>query len=364
MSATSLEAQLQSENDALRVQLATLLREARANEDKLRRFQRLEHRLISARSLADLLRLLLGDYKQDFGLEAVGLRLVDRDGEAARVLAGEPDDGLLAPLGLLPDTDALQAPAQAWLGPFDAARHAALFGPRAGYIASIATLPLKRRETLIGTLHFGSADARRYVGGDGTEFLERLADIVAVCLDNALNQERLKLAGLTDSLTGVHNRRYFEHRALIEIAQARRYRHELACMFLDIDHFKAINDTHGHASGDAALRAVGQCVKAQLRAGDTIARWGGEEFVVMLPQTPTVHAREIAERIRASVARRPFEGTGGQGIAVTVSIGLAMLAAHSAVRDPAEQAAALIARADEALYAAKRGGRNRVVEAA
>ena len=363
MHATSLEAQLQSENAALREQLAALLREARANEDKLRRFQRLEHRLISARSLAELLRLLLGDYKQDFGLEAVGLRLVDPDGEVARVLAGEPDDGLLATLGLIDAPKALAAPEQAWLGPFDPARHGALFGPRAGYVASLATLPLKRRGSLIGTLHFGSADVRRYTTGDGTEFLDRLADIVAICLDNALTQERLKLAGLTDSLTGVHNRRYFEHRALIEIAQARRHRHELACMFLDIDHFKAVNDTHGHASGDIALRAVGQCIKAQLRAGDTVARWGGEEFVLMLPQTPAVHAREIAERIRAAVGRRPFEGAGGQAMPVTISIGLAMLPAHSSVRDPAEQAAALIARADEALYEAKRAGRNRVVEA-
>jgi len=363
MHASDLEAQLRSENAALREQLGALLREARANEDKLRRFQRLERRLIAARSLADLLRLLLGDYKQDFGLEAVGLRLVDPDGEVARVLAGEPDDGLLCALGLLPTPAQLDAPEQAWLGPFDPLRHAALFGPRAGYVASLATLPLKRRESLIGTLHFGSAEGRRYTSGDGTEFLDRLADIVAICLDNALSQERLKLAGLTDSLTGVHNRRYFEHRALIEIAQARRYRHELACMFLDIDHFKVVNDTHGHASGDLALCAVGQCVKAQLRAGDTIARWGGEEFVVMLPQTAVLHAREIAERIRASVARRPFNGASGQPMSITVSVGLAMLPAHSAVRDPAEQAAALIARADEALYEAKRAGRNRVVQA-
>jgi two-component system cell cycle response regulator len=161
-------------------------------------------------------------------------------------------------------------------------------------------------------------------------------------------------------LTGVHNRRYFEHRCLIEIAQARRYRHELACLFLDLDHFKRINDRHGHPAGDEVLRSIGHLIQSQLRLGDTIARFGGEEFVVLLPQAPAQAAREIAERIRASIAARALLLPSGEFIPATVSVGLAMLAADSAAEDPQAQALRLVDAADQALYRAKSSGRNRV----
>ncbi|MDN3921249.1 GGDEF domain-containing protein [Roseateles violae] len=366
-----MQEQLERENQALRRQLERLLREARSNEDKMRRFDQLEHRLIGARSIVELLRLLLAEYKSAFGIEFVGLALVDRDLETARLLEAElREDPLLRQgLRLLPSAAPLQqlfgeaAPPRPRLGAFDAECHGALFeGAPRGAIASVALLPLARHGALIGSLHFGSRDAARYEAGTGTHFLERLGGIVGVCLESALNQERLKLDGLTDGLTGVHNRRYFEHRCQIEIAQARRYRHPLACMFLDLDGFKRINDGHGHQSGDEVLRAVGQAIQGQLRAGDTIARYGGEEFVVLLPQTPAQHAREIAERIRQSIAARPVPVPGAQQpLAVTISIGLAMLSAEPSGREAGELAAGLVAAADKALYRAKHGGRNRVV---
>jgi diguanylate cyclase (GGDEF)-like protein len=173
--------------------------------------------------------------------------------------------------------------------------------------------------------------------------------------------ERLKLAGLTDALTGVPNRRYFEHRCQVEISQARRYRHALACMFLDIDRFKRINDTHGHQTGDEVLRSVAGVIQSQLRASDTIARYGGEEFVVLLPQSEMHHARQIAERIRRSIEENQFKGHSGQAIKVTLSIGLSMLPAELPSGETQQQAERLIAAADQALYQAKNGGRNRVV---
>ena len=359
------QSEIEKENVVLRRQLEVLLREARVNEEKMRRLQGLEHRLIGARSFIELLELLLGDYKQEFGLEAMGLTLVDRDGEAANVLNEVMrEDGLLQSLQLTPDSSELEIlhglSRQPQLGKFDVPAHGDLFGPRAGFIASVALLPLRRQDQLIGSLHFGSSDAQRYETGTATDLLERLAGIVGVCLDNALNQERLKMAGLTDALTGVHNRRYFDHRCQIEVAHARRHKHALACMFLDLDGFKRINDTYGHQLGDEVLRAVGRSIQQALRTGDTIARFGGEEFIALLPQTNRQHVREIAERIRLAIAAKPLAA----GVSATISIGLSMLPGDADKRSVAELTTELITQADQALYQAKRQGRNQVVCAA
>ncbi|MFY8118229.1 MAG: DUF484 family protein [Roseateles sp.] len=350
-------APLEAENQHLRQQLQALLQEARANEEKMRRFERLEHRLIGAASLQELLQVLLQDYRQVFALDEVSLALVDGEQELARLLGAAQPAGLR----LLPDAAALQRlhgeTDLPQLGAFKPARHGELF---AQVMASVALLPIRRHGRLIASLHFGSLDALRYTPDAGTQLLQRLAGILSVCLESALNQERLKLAGLTDALTGVHNRRYFEHRCLVEIAQARRHRHALACLFLDIDGFKAINDRHGHATGDMVLRTVGQSILGQLRAGDTIARWGGEEFVALLPQAGLQQAREIAERIRGRIAAQAVEA-GAASVAVTISIGLSLLGQDIAGREPAQLAQGLLAAADRALYRAKHEGRNRVV---
>ncbi len=356
---------LQSENFSLRQQLEALLNEARCNEDKLRRFDQLERQLIAAVSLRELLRLLLCEYRQAFAVEFVTLALVDRDDEARQILENGPvEDTGFADLTLLESADALDVlygeMRRPWLGDFAVARHQALFKASAGAIRTVALLPLTRRGELIGSLHMGSASSDRYNDACGTDFLERLAQIVGICLENALSQERLKMVGLTDALTGVQNRRYFEHRCPVEISQARRYKHPLACMFLDIDKFKRINDSHGHPAGDEVLRGVARLIQSQLRSGDTIARYGGEEFVVLLPKSELHDAHQIAERIRVSVEEKPFSAQSGQPIRVSISIGLAMLPARHLAADNLHCAEELVAAADQALYQAKHKGRNRV----
>ena len=355
---------LAAENSSLRRQLETLLHEARQNEEKMRRFDQLERLLIGAGSLLELVRLLLTEYKLAFGLDVVTLALLDREHEATRILEGglgEACNGLT----LMPSPAPLEAiyreSRQPFVGAFSAVDHQPLFAAAPGVIASVALLPLTRQGELIGSLHFGSADPDRYRAGCATDFLERLAQIIAICLESALTQERLKLAGLTDGLTGVQNRRYFEHRCLVEVSQACRYRHPLACMFLDIDKFKRINDSYGHQTGDEVLRRVAHIIQSQLRAGDTIARYGGEEFVVLLPQSELYHSRQIAERIRRSIEDAQIEALSGQLIKVTLSIGVSMLPDDSASEPQAALAEELVAAADQALYQAKNGGRNRVV---
>ena len=351
-------AMLRAENRRLREQLDALMAEARLNQDKLRRFDQLERKVIGASSLADLVQTLLVDYPALFELDGVTLALVDAQYEAARILG---EAGVVPTrLVLLNDEQPLQqlyaAGARPLLGAPTAAHHFLLEG-QSGTPASVAFLPLLHRGAYIGSLNLLSRDPARFAAGSSTDFLERLAALVAVCLDSALATERLKLAGLTDGLTGVHNRRYFESRCLEEVQAARRSKLPLVCLLLDVDHFKRINDSHGHPAGDVVLRYVARLIRAQLRGSDVVARYGGEEFVVLLPATPPAAALDTAERIRRVIAAQTMPVQLAEPLRITVSLGLAMLAPGE---DPVAQAAALVQRADQALYAAKQGGRNRV----
>ena len=202
-----MTAPLQSENVSLRQQLETMLLEARRNEDKMRRFDQLERRLIGASSLLELIRLLLAEYKIAFAVEFVSLALVDRDYETTRILESACDtDSELNGLTLLRSPIPLEAlygeMRSPCLGNFDAKRHQGIFNAPAGAISSVALLPLVRQGDLIGSLHFGSSSPDRYTSDYGTDFLDRLAEIIAICLESALSQERLKRVGLTDALTG------------------------------------------------------------------------------------------------------------------------------------------------------------------
>ncbi len=352
---------LQAENRRLREQLDALIAEARLNEDKLRRFDQLERKVIGAPSLAALVQTLLVDYPALFELDAVTLALVDPEYEVARVLG---EGALPAQLLLLSNEQPLQQLYAGSIGPrlgLTTAAQAFLFENLPAAPASAALLPLVHRGACIGSLNLCSRDPARFAAGSSTDFLERLAALVAVCLDSALATERLKLAGLTDGLTGVHNRRYFESRCLEEVQAARRSGLPLVCLLLDVDHFKRINDTHGHPAGDAVLRYVARLIRAQLRGSDVVARYGGEEFVLLLPGTPLPAALETAERIRRVIAAQTMPVSVSEPLRITVSMGAAALLPGD---DPAALAADLVQRADQALYAAKQGGRNRVQAAA
>jgi len=164
----------------------------------------------------------------------------------------------------------------------------------------------------------------------------------------------------TDTLTGVNNRRYWFELAAHEFEVALRYRHPLCVMMIDIDHFKQVNDTFGHAVGDQMLERVAQVARTELRSVDTIGRYGGEEFVIALPLTTAQHAYPVAERIRNGVAGIRVDTDKGQA-AVTLSIGIAELLLAPPGEHPGgdESVERVIHRADQALYAAKAAGRNR-----
>lgn len=165
--------------------------------------------------------------------------------------------------------------------------------------------------------------------------------------------EESRLTATTDMLTGLLNRRAFLEWAVRELRRADRYNDALSCIILDVDHFKAINDRHGHASGDAVLAFVGRLLPKAVRSCDVVARWGGEEFVLALPSTPLTGALLVAERARRDLESTTVESSNGPAIPVTASFGVAQLISGESIDQ-------LIDRADRAMYAAKSGGRNRV----
>jgi diguanylate cyclase (GGDEF)-like protein len=180
-----------------------------------------------------------------------------------------------------------------------------------------------------------------------------LASHATIALENARLHRIVERQALVDGLTGIANRRQCEDSLAAEIAQADRLGTPLTLVLADLDDFKAVNDIHGHAVGDDVLREFAAVLRATLRDSDIAGRWGGEEFLLLLPGADAEGGANLAERVRAGLAERSFLGREGEVVTVTCSFGVAQLAAGATDRD-------LFAAADQGLYRAKRAGKNRV----
>lgn len=168
-----------------------------------------------------------------------------------------------------------------------------------------------------------------------------------------LAQRKLRQLATTDSLTGLFNRRHMAYLAEKELARFQRSGHKVGFLLLDVDHFKSINDRYGHEVGDRVLAAVADLIRRELRTQDLIGRWGGEEFLAILPDTDAVNAQASAERVRNAFLATDWHTIIGTGLDVTISIGVSELRAG-------DDLSAAVSRADQALYRGKTGGRNRV----
>ena len=347
----------------LRARLAEMTDEAANNERILKRSQQREMALLQADTLPALLDQLAMGLKSSFHLDAVTVILCDPSHEIRHLLLAadrRPDEFARvmfvdALFGIAPQLANLRRP---WLGQFLPADHQLLF-PSGADLGSIALLPLVWRQELVGSLNLGSADATRFTRHHGTDFLEHLGIVAGFALENTVNRARLVRSGLTDTLTGWNNRRYLKSRLSEELARACRDHSPLACLMIDVDHFKAVNDRFGHLVGDEVLREVAQRIESQVRASDVAARYGGEEFVILLPGTALDDGERLAQRVRGAVAGSPIEVSAGSQLELTVSIGLAEARpqADSELKLAGER---LLAQADVALYEAKASGRNTV----
>ncbi len=352
------------ENEDLKKRLMEMTADAAANESIMKRTQARELTLLRADSLAQLLRAMVDGLRESYSLDVVSVVLLDPQHEIRHLLLAGGDrpeefrqiffvDSLV---GLAPQLAVLHKP---WLGPFVGADHHLLF-PGTPNLKSAALVPLPRNDRATGAMCFGSRDPARFTRHHATDFLAHLGAVAAVCIENAVNRARLLRAGITDFLTGWHNRRYLAQRLKEELARAQRHAGSIACLMIDIDRFKNINDGYGHLAGDNALKEIAQRIDAQIRSMDTAARFGGDELAVLLPESGAVEAAKLAERIREVIAAKPFSLTGQIERSLTVSVGVAAIVPGRHETDLKAVADRLLADADAALYRAKALGRNRV----
>ncbi|MDH5691841.1 MAG: sensor domain-containing diguanylate cyclase [Gammaproteobacteria bacterium] len=365
----STELSLKEENQQLRRQLKTFMHNVRVNEEKLRRLQDLEIRLIHASSLDDFFNITLNDYRNTAQLDEVTLVLMDPSFELRKILMEERLDGRYQSRLRFVDRrneleEQFQIPTKPYVGPFHAERHRQLYQAKDKELASIAILPLYQQHKLVGSLNLASSHGERFIAGTAADLLQRFSQILTACLGNVINSERLKRLGLTDPLTGLNNRRFFDQRLYEEVGQSQRNSQPLCCLFFDVDHFKRVNDKFGHEAGDIVLKEVASIIRMNLRTADVLSRYGGEEFAALLLQSNESKAREIGERIRRSVESTQFNLTENTNLRVSISIGIAIidkLPRNFNTMTTEELASDLVNRADYYLYQAKKTGRNKVV---
>jgi diguanylate cyclase (GGDEF)-like protein len=343
---------LETENRALRERVA-----------ELHTFLNLSQILAATLNMEELFRLALHRIGRALHVDAYALLLLDESRERLVVKAafGLPEEGagglsLRAGEGI---SGLVAQTGQALLVPDISREPRCLeqeaFGlPRGAFIC--VPLRLQGRE-VIGVLTAQTPEPHGFALGD-LDLFQAVANQVAAALENAQLYQRTQELASRDDLTGLFNRRHFFDQLEKEIQRARRYRRVFALLFLDLDDFKGYNDTHGHLQGDEALREVARLLLASTRRADIVARFGGEEFVVLLPEITAPGAAVVAEKIRGAVEASPFAGRSSQpGGRLTGTLGLA------AYPSDAEDGLALVDLADRALYLGMQQGGNRVCAA-
>ncbi len=213
------------------------------------------------------------------------------------------------------------------------------------------SVPIIMRDRVLGVLFLQDSTVFHDFSIDDISLIGSLADNLAPAIENAELHREIETQAVTDSLTGVSNRRSFNDSLIREFDRAKRYNQELSLLVVDLDFLKKINDTYGHQIGDEAIKNIGTVLAASSRSTDITARYGGEEFCVLLPNTGATMAQELGERLRRRINDCKIEGQ-DFSFNISASIGVACFPMHS------ESADALFLRADEALYKAKQEGRN------
>jgi diguanylate cyclase (GGDEF)-like protein len=222
---------------------------------------------------------------------------------------------------------------------------------------SVVLVPLLAGEQLLGVIGIGHmhTEHERHFNDEDVRLLNLFAQQATIAIQNAHLFAEIQQMAMTDPLTGLYNRRHFFSLAADEFRHTHRYGSALSVIMLDVDYFKQVNDTYGHGVGDQALQTVTQRCKSALRNRDLIGRYGGEEIVMLLPETDLEGARQVAERLHRLLSDVPIETSVGK-ITITASLGVATY--RKEYHTTLEQ---LIDYADQGLYAAKQAGRNRVI---
>lgn len=219
---------------------------------------------------------------------------------------------------------------------------------------SVLAVPLQARGRTLGVIELVNGPEDPVFTDEDLHTLLGVAEFAAIAIDNARNFQRVQELTLTDEHTGLYNARHLSGLLEHEVTRAQRFQHPLSLVFLDLDRFKAVNDTHGHLVGSALLREVGALLQGAIRQVDSAFRFGGDEFALLLIETDEEGARQTALRIRDAIRAREFMASRQLGIRLSASFGVATYPAH------ADTATRLLQAADLAMYQAKAAGRDDV----
>jgi len=322
------------------------------NEEIARKFFEIETSILTIRLFKDFLQRLLREIREKFEIPYVWLALIEGS-EPLKLL-----DTIEAPQSVRKNVRAITKDTLARLT--DHQRSPVLVNdnlkdyeqilPEQGRkkIRSLAIAPLTLDREVIGSLNLADSSDQRYAPGMETTLLEQLAVKVSICLANVMAQEKLRMLAFQDALTGLLNRRVLEESLKREFSRAGRYETPLSVVFLDLDNFKELNDRYGHDFGDEALKYVAVHLMVMSRESDVVARFAGDEFVVILPNTEGDDAFRFADRIQTFFLTNPMR-RGDTSMTLSLSCGVATNKDRN-VGD----AAALLRKADEMLGMSKR----------
>ena len=221
-------------------------------------------------------------------------------------------------------------------------------------VSSILCVPLKIRDRVLGVIELINTLGERTFDDDDLPLLGAVADFAAIAIDNARNYKRVSELVVTDDLTGLYNARHFHELLEYEVERCRRYKSQVSLLFFDLDHFKSVNDRYGHLVGSRMISEVGHLVRRHIRSSDRAARYGGDEYVIVLPNTGKQGVQAVAHNLLSRFREHPFQTDSGERITITASFGAATFP------DDAIDRITLIRAADSAMYAAKQAGRNGV----
>lgn len=323
----------------------------RENEEISRKFHEVEMRILSILDFTDLFEVLLTEIMDKFAIPFVWLSVIQRS-EAMEMISALSSSRVLKERLNVVDRTAFFHLLDGSAGPTlvnDDMRPWFRLMPKSQkyVVRSLAVVPLTIDGDIIGSLNMADTSPTRFMPGMDTSLLGQLAVKVSICLSNVVAHEKLRFMAFHDPLTGLLNRRVMETILKRECARARRYETPLSVVFLDMDRFKSVNDTYGHDLGDEALKHVADRLTELVRESDVVARFAGDEFVILLPQTTAKQADAQMRRICAHFARTPL-CRGAVTVPVSLSFGIA-----STQETDMEDPAALLKKADEMLYRAK-----------
>ena len=328
-----------------------LIETLRKNQEIAQKFFEIETSVLSILNFKDFLERLLTEIKDKREIPYVWISMIDKSNVADMIQKAAPSEILTERTNFIDREVFLKLinnkTAPILVNDGLATFHALLPRQYKYHIRSLAIAPLTLDGEIIGSLNHGDHSAFRYRPDMDTTLLKQLATIVSICLSNVMAHERINFLASRDSLTGLLNRRVLEQVLEREFERAVRYRTPLTVVFIDVNDFKMVNDRYGHKAGDDALRYVATLLLHMTRGSDVVARFAGDEFVIILPNTPFNEADEFANRVRTYFINHPLDF---EGISIQVSISYGL----SQIEDGTDNAVSLLKAADKMLYRAKK----------